>query len=319
MNGALFLFSIVKILESSCAHLYIKLMVAACRGNPEYDVCFVVNDDANDGKMQFVIEATSPGMHDTDVIAFEPELRANDAVWRLPPPQHDVNLSLSLASLDYSKTPKLEPFCFFCTDLPYQLSFEWVGSSEPQLFFETVRPGNEKLHHVYRSEEINGHSSSRATTLGKLDATIEFKFYLVRFPGPERDFVLASEQYTLTFDYGSVISTVSPFFLSRIVEALDLKGGIPDKTSFECRKLKNIRLPYLRFIFPDGKIYKLTKDEYILRTKGPEVKCSMALKAWGNGGDEMYIIGASFSKRYATRIYSTETRSLAFEFETFHK
>ncbi|CCI10269.1 unnamed protein product [Albugo candida] len=116
-----------------------KLMVAACGGIPEHGLCFVVSDNAKDGEMELVIEVTGPGMYDSDVIAFEPEYTASETTWKLPPPQHDVNTSLSLASLDYSKVPKLKPFCVYRANLPHQLSFEWVGTSDPKLLFKNAK------------------------------------------------------------------------------------------------------------------------------------------------------------------------------------
>ncbi|KAL0582866.1 hypothetical protein ABG067_007186 [Albugo candida] len=161
--------------------------------------------------MELVIEATGPGTYDSDVIAFEPEYTATDTIWKLPPPQHDVNTSLSLASLDYSKVPKLKPFCVYRADLPHQLSFEWVGTSDPKLFFKNVMKFRDykKLRHAYRSERMYDCNSSRVATLGKLNARIELKFYSETTLERWRDVRLGLEKYALTLNYGSVISTPS--------------------------------------------------------------------------------------------------------------
>ena len=123
---------------------------------------------------------------------------------------------------------------------------------------------------------------------------------------------MLSVEVKVQFDYGGVVSTIDSSIFSSIQNAMPM--GISLLQDFECDKIQENSLPtiYVRLrlrprLPNENEVsYAFTQKEYIVERKNLEMgkpMCFIALQPWNRrDAVKKWIIGGTFSRRYATRI-----------------
>nr|CCA24705.1 AlNc14C254G9691 [Albugo laibachii Nc14] len=197
-------------------------------------------------------------------------------------------------------------------------SFEWDRRPDPALYTHSTfhqKPirGPEDRDIYYHTHILTPRDDCEYA-LGPLYATVRFK---------RRD----EKAQTVHFDYGRVISEVPRHRYTHLSQKLNaiLKRDQSDQDiseNFPCSRHIYRKMPSIRFIFDgDAKRYSFTSREYIVeiteKYADSEVstgRCYMAIIPRKNNDNGHWTIGATFAKRYFTRLKRSETHDNAIEF-----
>ncbi|KAL0585686.1 hypothetical protein ABG067_004610 [Albugo candida] len=117
----------------------------------------------------------------------------------------------------------------------------------------------------------------------------------------------------ISFNYGSVISTIDENVYENIKTEVLERLQVQDINHFECSTAEQAELPIFKFkLGHDGVEYEFTSKQYIVRREDgptPIAICFLALKPHKRTQRDMrWLIGATFAKRYATKIWLKEKK-----------
>ncbi|CCI45558.1 unnamed protein product [Albugo candida] len=193
------------------------------------------------------------------------------------------------------------------------LSFEWTQSDHPRLYFplyslihEMSNTNKEQIYlhdlhnQIFITKKTFGASVSRITVIGN-------------WARPELDSVTIYDYTGISFNYGTVISTIDENVYEDIKTEVLKRLQVQDINHFECRTAEQAELPIFKFrLGYDGVEYEFTSKQYIVRREDgmtlPAI-CFLALEPHKKTQRDMrWLIGATFAERYATKIWLKEEK-----------